>query len=204
MAHFGPSAWLTSSLALNGEMPKGRLNVPDPATSMFRVFIEASVEDVWNEITRNDAPIPAFFNSQMDVLHLQPGAKLAMRTPDGKYTGVVGEILEVVPKRRFKHTFRFTNFDDPPCTVTYDLSEKDGGVEFTLTVENLPLGTKTAKQMVQGGPMIVKTLKSVMENGRPSLGTRMLFVLFKLMQPFSPKKCLSTNWPIDQPNRDGQ
>ena len=164
---------------------------------MFRVLIAGKLEDVWNEITRTDEPIAAFFNSRMDVGTLEKGSKLAMRTPDGKYTGVVGEILEVVPHKRFSHTFRFTNFDDPECVVIYDLEEVESGVQFTLTIENLPEGTKTAKQMVQGGTMIVNTLKAVMETGRPSFGTRMLFILFKLMGPFSPKRCLSKNWPVN-------
>lgn len=171
--------------------------MPETApSSMFRVWIQGSIQDVWNEITRTDAPIAAFFNSRMDAPILGPGARIAMRTPDGKYTGVVGEIFEYEPPRRFGHTFRFTNFDDPPCKVLYTLEEKEGGVEFTLSIFDLPEGTKTAKQMIQGGKMIVNTLKSVLETGRPSFGIRMLYVLFKLMQPLTPKRCLSENWPV--------
>ena len=101
------------------------------------------------------------------------------------------------PSAGFSHTFNFTNFDDPPCKVTYELEEVDGAVQFTLTIGDLPVGTKTAKQMVQGGTMIVNTLKAVIETGRPTFGTRMLYVLFKVMAPFSPKQCLSERWPID-------
>ena len=180
--------------------------MPDSQPSLFRVHIQGTLQDVWNEITRTDEPIAAFFNNRMHVGAMEPGSRLAMRSPDGKYTGVVGEILEVVPLKRFSHTFQFTNFDDPPCRVTYDLEEKEGGVQFTLTIDDLPVGTKTAKQMVQGGTMIVNTLKSVIETGRPSFGTRMLFVLFKLMAPMTPKRCLSEHWPVNEnhtqePNR---
>lgn len=164
---------------------------------MFRVKINGSVEEIWNEITRTDAPIAAFFNNRMHARAIEPGARLAMRSPDGKYTGVVGEILEVVPMKRFSHTFRFTNFDDPACRVTYELEPLDGAVQFTLTIDELPEGTKTAKQMVQGGAMIVNTLKAVIETGRPAFGTRMLYVLFKLLAPFGSKRCLSEHWPID-------
>lgn len=170
--------------------------MPDKTNHKFRVVIAGSLEDVWHEITRTDAPIPAFFNSRMHVGTLAAGSKLAMRTPDGKYTGVVGEILEFDPPRRFVHTFRFTAYDDPPCKVVYDLEPVAGGVQFTLTIEDLAPGTKTAKNMLQGGTMIVNTLKAVMETGRPRLGIRLLFVLFKLMQPLSPKKCRSENWPV--------
>jgi len=179
--------------------------VPNPVSvtkegetrAVFRVHINGTIDAVWREITRTDAPIPAFFNSRMHVGTLAAGSKLAMRTPDGRYTGVVGEILEFDPPRRFAHSFRFTNFDDPACKVIYDLEETDGGVRFTLTIEDLPVGTKTAKQMIQGGTLIANTLKAVIETGRPTFGTRMLFVLFKLMTPMTPKKCRSENWPVN-------
>lgn len=162
----------------------------------FRVLIKGTVEAVWHEITRTDAPIPAFFNSRMHASGpLGPGARIAMRTPDGKNTGVVGEILEFDPPRRFAHTFKFTNLDDPECKVIYELEPRGDQVQFTLTIEDLPAGTKSAKQMLQGGTLIANTLKSVIETGRPSFGTRMLFVLFKVMPP--PKKCRSENWPVN-------
>ncbi len=168
-----------------------------PTTLKFRTFIEGSMEAVFHEITRTDAPIKCFFNSQMHVRTLLPGSTLAMRTPDSKFTVVVGEILEYDPPRRFSHTFRFTAYDDAPCVVIYDLVPKGNGVEFTLTVENVTPGTKSAKQMAQGGTMIVNTLKRVMEKGKPIAGTRALFVLFKLMQPMTPKKCRSEQWPVN-------
>ena len=177
--------------------------MPEPGTPAsdtlhkFEVVIAAPIDDVWAEITKTDEPIPAFFNSQMHVAALRAGARLAMRTPDGKYTGVVGEVVECTPPTRFAHTFRFTNFDDPECTVVYDLESLPAGdTKFTLTIRELPEGTKTAKQMVQGGTMIVNTLKSVMETGRPSFGTRILFTLFKVLAPMTPKRCRSENWPV--------
>lgn len=166
-------------------------------TAKFKIFIEGSMEDVFREITRTDVPIKCFFNSQMHVARLAPGSKMAMRTPDGKFTVVVGEILEFDPPRRFVHTFRFTTNDDPACKVIYELAPKGTGVEFTLTLEDLVPGTKSAKQMMQGGTMIVNTLKRVIETGKPGMGTRMLFVLFKVMQPLTPKKCRSEHWPVN-------
>jgi uncharacterized protein YndB with AHSA1/START domain len=179
-------------------MPESvRITKQGETQAMFRIVIQGSIDAVWREITRTDAPIPAFFNSRMHVARLAAGSKLAMRTPDGKYTVVVGEILECDPPRRFSHTFKFTNHDDPYCQVTYDLEEVEGGVAFTLTISDLPVGTKTAKQMLQGGTMIANTLKRVIETGKPSFATRLLFGVFKLMAPMTPKKCLSENWPIN-------
>ena len=165
--------------------------------AIFRTLIRGTIEDVWHEITRTDSPIPAFFNTRMDTSKVAPGSKFAMRTGNGKWTGVVGEILEVIEPTRFAHTFKFTNFDDEACRVVYDLVTVDDSVEFTLSIYDLPEGTKTAKQMTRGGTMIVNTLKSVIETGRPAFGTRILYLLFKLMAPLSPKKCRSEFWPVD-------
>jgi hypothetical protein len=76
------------------------------------------------------------------------------------------------------------------------LREVEGGVEYTLTHENMPAGTKTAKQMNQGGALICNTLKAVVERGRPSLMVRLLYVLFGLLEPLTPSKCRSEHWPL--------
>lgn len=171
---------------------------------VFRVVIHASVADVWREITRTDAPIKCFFNSRMRLSRggLTKGSKMAMETPNGKYVGVFGEILEVVLLRKFSHTFRFTNLDDPPCVITYELRELPGAsagggaaTEFTMTISEATPGSKSLKQMTGGATLIVNTLKSVLETGRPSFGVR---VLYAIMPWFPvPKACRTDRWPLD-------
>ena len=165
-----------------------------PTQALFRIHIRGSLQDVWDEITRTDEVIPCFFNSRMHAPRLAKGATIQMRTKSGKYVGVVGEILEWDPPRRFAHTFRFTNFDDPPCKVSYELVEQEGGVEFTLRVTEMTPGSKSAKQMVQGGKLILNTLKAVIETGRVPFGTRALYALFALLEPMTPKRCRVEHW----------
>ena len=171
--------------------------MPDTITLVSRIVIKGTMQAVWNELTKTDGLQGAMFNTQMHTNGLKPGGQIRMRSADGKFTSVVGEILEMDPPRKYSHTFRFTNLDDPPCVVTYDLREVDGGVEFTLTSSNVPAGSKTAKEMARGGDMIVKSMKAIIETGKPPFGTRMLYVLFKVMGPFSPKSMRSENWPLD-------
>jgi uncharacterized protein YndB with AHSA1/START domain len=163
-----------------------------------KVWINAPIQQVWDVLTKEGEVLPFFFGSVMETSGLKPGAQLRMRTPNGKFTGVVGEILECEPPYRFTHTFKFTNFDDPPCVVTYELKEVDGGTEFVLISGNVPLGTKTEKNMAQGGPFICDVLKSVIETGRPSFGKRMILGIIKVMGPFSPARCRSEKWPLDR------
>ena len=164
--------------------------------AVFKVFIRGTVEAVWREITKTDSLQGAMFNMRLVTPGLAPGAPMQMRTKSGRYVGVVGEVIEYDPPHKYSHTFKFTQFDDPPCTVTYELKPVTNGVEFTMTLDNLPLGTKTAKQMVAGGTMIVNTLKAIVETGKPKLGIRLLYRLFRLLEPTTPTKCKVENWPL--------
>jgi uncharacterized protein YndB with AHSA1/START domain len=164
--------------------------------AVFKVFIRGPIDAVWREITKTDEAQGCMFNMRLHTTGLKQGSPVQWRTKNGKFTGVVGEVLEFDPPHRFSHTFRFTRYDDSPCKVTYELKEVTGGVEFLLTIDDLPIGTKTAKDMKQGGQMIVNALKAIVETGRPAFGIRLLHVLIKLTEPFSPKRTRSEHWPM--------
>ncbi len=164
---------------------------------MSRIVIKGRIEDVWREITKTDTPQLAFFGAQMRYRALSAGSPVQMRTPDARYTSVVGEILEVSPPHRFSHTMKFTAHDDPYCKVTYELKEVPGGVEFTLISEDVPEGTRTHKSMARGGDMIAATLRQVVEQGRPAFGTRLLYRLFGLLAFLTPAKSRSEHWPLE-------
>ena len=161
-----------------------------------RITIAGSAEAVWRELTKTDEPQAAVFNAWLHAQALAPGAALQMRTPDGRNVLVVGEILAYDPPRRFAHTFRFTQFDDPPCTVVYEIRPVAGGVEVTLVVENVPTGTRTAKEMAAGASRILATLRQVVETGRPALGTRLLYGVFARLGFVLPARTRSEHWPL--------
>jgi len=164
--------------------------------AIYKIFIKGTMAAVWREITKTNEVQKCFFNMRLETNGLKPGGKMRMLTANGKYAGIVGDVLEFDPPRRYVHTFRFTRLDEPPCKVIHELREVAGGVEYIQTIEDLVIGTKTAKQMKQGMVLIAKTLKAVVETGRPSFGVRMLYVLFKVLEPLSPKKTRAENWPL--------
>ncbi len=172
--------------------------MPETTKQIHRIIINASIQDVWDALTKEGEVLPFFFNSVLHTTTLAPGAPMRMRSKDGKYTGVVGEVLELDPPHRYVTTFKFTNFDDPPCKVTHQLKEVDGGVEYTLISENVPVGTKTENQMQQGGGFIVKTLKGIVENGKPPFSSRLILGMISLFEWMTPKKCLTENWPMEK------
>ena len=167
-----------------------------PAEAVFRIFIRGPIELVWREITKTDQVQAAMFNMRLHTPGFTPGSPIRLRSKSGKVTGIVGEVLEFDPPHRYAHTFKFTNLDDPPCKVIFDLKTVTNGVEVTMTIADLLDGTKTAKQMRQGAGLIMKNLKSLVETGRLPIGTRVLYTLFAILEPMQPAKVRSENWPM--------
>ncbi|MFV3130694.1 SRPBCC domain-containing protein [Niveispirillum sp. KHB5.9] len=173
----------------------------EESRKIFRTKIKGSVEAIWRELTKTDSPQQAVFNGLLVNTGFHAGAAVQMRTADASRTLVVGEVVEYDPPRRYAHTFRFTRFDDAPCVVIYDLvPQADGLVEVTLTVDNMPLGTETAKQMTWGGDFILANLKSIVETGKPPFGTRIMYAIFGALGFVLPKRTLAANWPLQDRN----
>lgn len=179
-------------------MPKAPAAAPGTTErAVFKIFIRGSIDAVWREITKTDSAQLCMFDMMLVTPGLAPGNPVQMRSKNGKVVGIVGEVIEFDPPHRYGHTFKFTHLNDPACKVFYELKEVTGGVEFTMTLEDLPSGTKTAKQMVPGGDLIIKTLKSVVETGKVPVGTRMIYTMIALTAPFTtPKACKAENWPL--------
>ena len=166
--------------------------------AVFRIVIAGSQQAIFEELTRTDRPLPAIFNSRMHTTGLRPGGRIQMRTVSGGHVIVEGDILEYDPPRRFVHTHRFTSHDDPVCRVTYELRPVEGGVEVTLIVDDLPIGTKTATEMQRGGDFILGNLKATVETGRPTFTARVMYAVFGAMEFVLPARTRSERWPLDR------
>jgi len=167
-----------------------------PRDALFRIVIKADIKRVWRELTKTDEAQGAVFNAWLHTTGLAPGGRLQMRTGTGKHVLVVGEVLEIDPPRRFVHSHRFTQHDDPVCQVAYELKPVAGGVEVTLRVSGMPAGTRTARSMQQGGDMILRTLKAIAETGRPPLRTRLMYAAFGALEFVLPRRTRSEHWPL--------
>ncbi len=160
-------------------------------------FINAPIETVWSTLVATDAPLPFFFGAICQTPERKVGAKLRMVHPNGKIVMVVGEVLEFDPPNRYAHTFQMTNIDEPPCKVTYVLSEKNGGTEFDLIIENAVVGSKLLKEMKGAQGFIAGNLKALCETGRPAFSGRMVGLLGPIFGLLAKKSQRIENWPLE-------
>lgn len=135
---------------------------PLPA-SVCQITIAVPVQKVWAEITKTGGIQRAFYNTVLDV-ELKPGGSLRYYSPDKKRVFVAGEVLEVIPGKKLRHTYLFTMAPDPVTEVTWELEEVAEGCRVTLTHAGWTQ-EKEAKKHEAGWIEILGLLKGELETG---------------------------------------
>lgn len=83
-----------------------------------------------------------------------------------------GIVLECRPPVRLSYTFHVEFIDElrdaHPSRVSFDLVPVDGKVRLTLTHDEFEPGSKILEACRSGWPVILDSLKSLLETGEPS------------------------------------
>lgn len=166
-------------------------------THISKTHIAAPVETVWSILVKTDEALPFFFGAICDTKDgLNEGARMRMVHPNRKIAMVVGEVLRFEPPHLYSHTFQMTNIDEPPCTVTYQLTEANGGTDFELVIDGAVPGSKLEKEMLSAQSFIGGNLKALAETGRPAFSGRMVGLLSPLFGMLAKKSQRIENWPL--------
>lgn len=153
-------------------------------TQMFRVWIKAPAQQVWDAITDPATNAKFGYPGHCDYDLRPGGAFSAPATPEMKEFGmpdvvVDGEILEVDPPRRLVQTWRMHfmpgQAEEGFTTVTWEIEEEhDGLSRVTLThdVTDAPITagmvSLTSAKLDEGGggwAFVLTDLKSLLETG---------------------------------------
>jgi len=154
-------------------------------------------EAVWNTLVKTDEALPFFFGSVCETKDgMKVGARYRMVNRARTVAMVVGEVLRFEPPDVYAHTFTMTNIDEPPVTVTYTLTEKDGGTEFELRIDGMVPGSKLAKEMMSAQGFIAGNLKAMAETGKPAFTGRMVGLLAPIFARFAKKSQAISNHPL--------
>ena len=136
---------------------------------VFQVYIRTQPEALWQAITNPEFTQRFFFETRL-AAELRQGAPLQYWSRDGKLA-VEGEVLEVDPPRRLVTTWAFRHqpqfAEDPPSRVTWEIEPVDGMCRLTLIHDDFPNENATFNSVVNGWPLVLSSLKSLLETGEP-------------------------------------
>ena len=84
-------------------------------------------------------------------------------------SALTGKILEVIPERKLVHTFSFPPSGDTPSRTSYEIEPVAGSdiVKLTVTHDDFEGETETYKGTSGGWPILLNSLKSLLETGEP-------------------------------------
>lgn len=132
------------------------------------ITIDAYIEKVWSVLTESKYTKEYMFNCTVES-KWKTGSPI---TWQGNYQGYEafqkGHILEIEPFSKIKYSTFDPNFglEDIPenyIHVSYELTEKNGKVQLTITNETFDENEERMKHINQGWEMVIKRLKEVAE-----------------------------------------
>ena len=88
---------------------------------------------------------------------------------------VTGEVLEYDPPRRLAYTFRAAHdghASEKPSRVTFTLEQQKDQVKLTMIHDDFEPGSKVFEGISQGWPLVLSSLKSLLETGESLEATR--------------------------------
>jgi uncharacterized protein YndB with AHSA1/START domain len=134
---------------------------------VYVTFIRTTPEKLWQaliepEFTRQ------FWGETWQESEWKPGASWRLMIPDGR-VGDSGEILEIEPGRKlvlaWRNDFRPELHAEGYSRMTYELEKQGDVVKLTVIHQMDKPGSKLIDAVSNGWPMILASLKSLLETG---------------------------------------
>jgi uncharacterized protein YndB with AHSA1/START domain len=139
---------------------------------VYVTYIAATPEQVWQALT-DGAMTRQFWYGRRVESDWKVGSPVTFWYDANGVEAVSdsGIVLESHPPTRLSYTFHVEFIDElrdaHPSRVTFEIEEKSGDVKLTLTHDEFEPGSQVLAGVSQGWPIILCSLKSFVETGRP-------------------------------------
>lgn len=135
---------------------------------VYTTFIKTTPERLWHALTDKAFTASYWFNCSL-TSDWKVGSRMHMDRDDRVMNECV--VLESDPPRRLSYSW-LTVFDEAmkqehPSRVTFVLEPSHGAVKLTVTHEGFPEASKTLPSISVGWPLVLSSLKSILETGQP-------------------------------------
>src|SRR5271157_2878043 len=137
---------------------------------VYVTYIRTTPEKLWQALTDPEITRRFWFGCRQES-EWKTGSPWRIMLPDGRLADS-GEILEIGPPRRlavsWRNEFKPELREEGYSRMTYELEEQKGGsVKLTVIHEMDRPGAKFIEAVSTGWPMILSSLKSLLETGEP-------------------------------------
>lgn len=133
---------------------------------VYTTFIETTAEKLWHALTDGDFTEGCWFGHRI-TSDWKVGSSYNF-TNQGKPM-VEGKVLVCEPPRRLAYTWNNRKEEakgEGISRVTFDLEPRGKVVKLTVTHDDLGEDGKTFRDISGGWPMVIASLKSMLENGK--------------------------------------
>jgi uncharacterized protein YndB with AHSA1/START domain len=141
---------------------------------VYVTFIRTTPEKLWDALTKSEFTRKYWFGSSLESAW-DPGSTWQLKTPDGGLTDT-GKVVEIDRPRRLVLSWRHERFpemrDDENARAIFQLEPQGDVVKLTVTHESDKKDSKLIKGVSGGWPIILASLKSLLETGESIERTR--------------------------------
>jgi uncharacterized protein YndB with AHSA1/START domain len=134
---------------------------------VYVTYIVSTPEKVFEAITKPE--IAQRYWGHENVSDWVPGSKWEhVRANDDRTVQVVGKVVEVTPPSRLVITWAGASQEADPSAysrVTFEIEPFDKMVKLTVSHDELEVGSGMAKGVSRGWPIVLSSLKSLLETG---------------------------------------
>lgn len=135
------------------------------------VYVATTPEKRWNALI--DSKMTTQYWQHENVSDWKPGSRWEHRRSDGKGTlDLVGQVVERSPPRRLVVSWAFPAdeaHEEKHSRVTFLIEPHRDVERLTVTHDDLDAGSDMLAGITRGWPMVLSSLESLLEVGRPLL-----------------------------------
>jgi uncharacterized protein YndB with AHSA1/START domain len=135
---------------------------------VYVTYIRSTPQEVFDAITQPE--IARRYWGHENVSDWQPGSDWQhVRTDEQRSVDVVGKVVETSPPTRLVITWANASQAGEPSAysrVSFDIVPYEAMVRLTVTHDELEAGSGMAKGIQQGWPVVLSSLKSLLETGQ--------------------------------------